>query len=94
MIKTDHAKIRQQQRHITNDDIDFLFKYGVQVRQPHDCAIVHLSKKGKKIAKELDIKPEKILKKVFKIEKLNLNGSIEDISEWDSFAHFQPMDSI
>ena len=57
MIKTDHAKIRQQQRHITNDDIDFLFKYGVQVRQPHDCAIVHLSKKGKKIAKELDIKP-------------------------------------
>ena len=57
MIKTDHAIIRQQQRHITNDDIDFLFKYGVQVRQPHDCAIVHLSKKGKKIAKELDIKP-------------------------------------
>ena len=54
MIKTDHAIIRQQQRHITNDDIDFLFKYGVQVRQPHDCAIVHLSKKGKKIAKELD----------------------------------------
>ena len=57
MIKTDHAIIRQQQRHITNDDIDFLFKYGVKVRQPHDCAIVHLSKKGKKIAKELDIKP-------------------------------------
>ena len=48
MIKTDHAKIRQQQRHITNDDIDFLFKYGVQVRQPHDCAIVHLSKKRQK----------------------------------------------
>ena len=57
MIKTDHAKIRQQQRHITNDDIAFLFKYGVKVRQPHDCAIVHLSKKGKKIAKELDFKP-------------------------------------
>ena len=44
--------------------------------------------------KELDIKLEKILKKVFKIEKINLEGSIEDISEWDSFAHFQLMDEI
>ena len=44
--------------------------------------------------KELDIKLEKILKKVFKIEKINLEGSIEDISEWDSFAHFQLMDAI
>ena len=39
--------------------------------------------------KELDIKLEKILKKVFKIEKINLEGSIEDISEWDSFTHIQ-----
>ena len=45
-------------------------------------------------SKELDIKLEKILKKVFKIEKINLEGSIEDISEWDSFAHFQLMDEI
>ena len=45
-------------------------------------------------SKELDIKLEKILKKVFKIEKINLEGSIEDISEWDSFAHFQLMDTI
>ena len=44
--------------------------------------------------KELDIKLEKILKKVFKTEKINLEGSIEDISEWDSFAHFQLMDAI
>ena len=44
--------------------------------------------------KELDIKLEKILKKVFKIEKIDLEGSIEDISEWDSFAHFQLMDEI
>ena len=44
--------------------------------------------------KELDIKLEKILKKVFKIEKINLEGSIEDISEWDSFAHFQLMDEL
>ena len=45
-------------------------------------------------SKELDIKLEKILKKVFKIEKINLEDSIEDISEWDSFAHFQLMDEI
>ena len=45
-------------------------------------------------SKELDIKLEKILKKVFKIEKINLEGSIEDISEWDSFAHFQLMDEL
>ena len=45
-------------------------------------------------SKELDIKLEKILKKVFKIEKINLEGSVEDISEWDSFAHFQLMDEI
>ena len=44
--------------------------------------------------KELDVKLEKILKKVFKTEKINLEGSIEDISEWDSFAHFQLMDEI
>ena len=44
--------------------------------------------------KELDIKLEKILKKVFKTEKINLEGSIEDISEWDSFAHFQLMDDL
>ena len=44
--------------------------------------------------KELDIKLEKILKKVFKTEKINLEGSIEDISECDSFAHFQLMDAI
>ena len=44
--------------------------------------------------KELDIKLEEILKKVFKIEKINLEGSIEDISEWDSFAHIQLINAI
>ena len=44
--------------------------------------------------KELDAKLEKILKKVFKIEKINLEGSIEDISEWDSFTHIQLIDAI
>ena len=44
--------------------------------------------------KELDVKLEKILKKVFKIEKINLEGSIEDISEWDSFTHIQLLNAI
>ena len=44
--------------------------------------------------KELDIKLEKILKKVFKTEKINLEGSIEDISEWDSFTHIQLISTI
>ena len=44
--------------------------------------------------KELDIKLEKILKEVFKIEKINLEGSIEDISEWDSFTHIQLISAI
>ena len=45
-------------------------------------------------SKELDIKLEKILKKVFKIEKINFEGSIEDISEWDSFTHIQLLNAI
>ena len=44
--------------------------------------------------KELDVKLEKILKKVFKIEKINLEGSIEDISECDSFTHIQLISAI
>ena len=44
--------------------------------------------------KELDVKLEKILKKVFKTEKINLEGSIEDISEWDSFTHIQLLNAI
>ena len=44
--------------------------------------------------KELDVKLEKILKKVFKTEKINLEGSIEDISEWDSFTHIQLINAI
>ena len=34
------------------------------------------------------------MKKVFKIEKINLEGSIEDISEWDSFTHIQLLNAI
>ena len=43
---------------------------------------------------ELDKKLEELLKKVFKIKKINLGSSIEDISEWDSFAHIQLLDAI
>ncbi len=44
--------------------------------------------------KELDVKLEKILKKVFKIEKINLEGSIENTSEWDSYTHIQLLNAI
>ena len=44
--------------------------------------------------KELDVKLEKILKKVFKIEKINLESSIYDISEWDSLTHIQLINAI
>ena len=44
--------------------------------------------------KELDVKLEKILKEVFKIEKINLEGSIEDTSEWDSYTHIQLLNEI
>ena len=45
-------------------------------------------------AMQLDKKLEELLKKVFKIEKINLEGSVEDISEWDSLTHTQLMLSI
>ena len=44
--------------------------------------------------KDLDVKLKETLKKVFKIEKINLEGSIEDISEWDSFTHIQLINAI
>ena len=44
--------------------------------------------------KELDIKLEEILKKIFKNEKIDLEGTIEDIPEWDSFTHIQLIDAI
>ena len=44
--------------------------------------------------KDLDVKLEEILKKVFKIEKINLESSIEDISEWDSLTHIQLINAI
>ena len=57
LIKSNHAKVRQQQRHITDAALELLFKYGVKKRQRRGCAIIYLSKEGKKIAIKKDIKP-------------------------------------
>ena len=44
--------------------------------------------------KELDVILEVLLKKVFKIQKINLEDSIENISEWDSLTHVQLITAI
>ena len=44
--------------------------------------------------KELDAKLEVLLKKIFKTQKINLESSIEDISEWDSLIHVQLISTI
>ena len=38
---------------------------------------------------ELDLRLEKILKEVFQVEKINLSLSMDEISEWDSFKHYE-----
>ena len=43
---------------------------------------------------QLDKKLEELLKKIFKIQKINLESSIEDISEWDSLIHVQLISTI
>ena len=57
LIKSRHAEVRQQQRHITDSDLDLLMNYCVKKRQRGGCAIIYLSKKGKQIAIKRDIKP-------------------------------------
>ena len=57
LIKSRHAKVRQQQRHITDSDLDLLMNYGVKKRQRGGCAVIYLSKKGKQIAIKRDINP-------------------------------------
>ena len=44
--------------------------------------------------KELDVKLDVLLKKVFKIQKIDLEVSIVDISEWDSLTHVQLISAI
>ena len=43
---------------------------------------------------DLDAKLEETLKKVFKIEKINLESSMDDIPEWDSLTHVQLIISL
>ena len=37
----------------------------------------------------LDTRLEKILKEVFQAEKIDLNFSMDEIPEWDSFKHYE-----
>ena len=37
----------------------------------------------------LDARLEKILKEVFQVEKIDLNLSMDEIPEWDSFKHYE-----
>ena len=38
---------------------------------------------------DLDVRLEKILKEVFQVEKINLDFSMDEIPEWDSFKHYE-----
>ena len=38
---------------------------------------------------DLDTRLEKILKEVFQIEEVDLNFSMDEIPEWDSFKHYE-----
>ena len=38
---------------------------------------------------DLDVRLEKILKDVFQVEKIDLNLSMDEIPEWDSFKHYE-----
>tara|TARA_Y100000590_G_scaffold281456_1_gene316592 strand:- start:2375 stop:2626 length:252 start_codon:yes stop_codon:yes gene_type:complete len=39
------------------------------------------------IGEEIDSRLEKILKEIFQIDEVNLENSMDDIPEWDSFRH-------
>ena len=41
------------------------------------------------IDNELDEKLNKLLLKIFEIDKIDMNSSMDDIPEWDSFKHFE-----
>ena len=38
---------------------------------------------------EIDERLENLLKETFQIEKINLESSMDDIPEWDSFKHIE-----
>ena len=43
---------------------------------------------------DLDVRLEKILKEVFQVEKINLSLSMDEISEWDSFKHYEVVTAV
>jgi len=43
---------------------------------------------------DLDTRLEKILKEVFRAEKIDLNFSMDEIPEWDSFKHYEVIIAI
>ena len=38
---------------------------------------------------EINAKLEKLLKKIFQVDKIGLDYSMDDIPEWDSFKHIE-----
>ena len=42
----------------------------------------------------LDARLAKILKEVFQVEKIDLNFSMDEIPEWDSFKHYEVIVAI
>ena len=42
----------------------------------------------------LDTRLEKIFNEVFQIEKIDLNFSMDEIPEWDSFKHYEVIVAI
>lgn len=43
---------------------------------------------------DVNTKLEKLLKKTFQIEEINLDSSMDDIPEWDSFKHIELIISL
>ena len=43
---------------------------------------------------EIDQKLEKIFLEVFEIDAIDMNATIDDVPEWDSFGHFELMMGI
>ena len=42
----------------------------------------------------LETRLEKILKEAFQVDKINLNFSMDEIPEWDSFKHYEIVTAV
>ena len=42
----------------------------------------------------LETRLEKILKEAFQVDKINLNFSMDEIPEWDSFKHYEVVTAV